>query len=117
MKSILINPFDRTIKVVDYDGKLKDMYKLIGCDCVDAPIRFENDDTMFVDDDGLYDSDNSKGSIIMKGWNYPIVGKVLVCGCNEEGESVDVKTPIEFFEREIKWVDELATTRWMNQFN
>jgi len=117
MKSILINPFDRTIKTVEYNGGLDEMYRLMGCGTISAPIEFDNLDTMFADDEGLFNPENSKGSIIMKGWSYPIVGKVLVCGCNDEGESVDVKTPIEFFEKEIKWVDELSTTRWMNQFN
>lgn len=117
MKAYLINPFEKTVTVVDYNGKLEQLYELMGCTMVSAPVEFDNMDTMFADDEGLFNPENSKGSFMMKDWSYPIVGKILVVGCDEEGNSVDVKTPIEFFEKEAIWVDEIKTTQWMNQYN
>jgi hypothetical protein len=114
MKAYLINPFERTVTIVEYDGELDNLRELIGCQWITAPIIFENEDTMYCDDEGMYNQDNKKGSFMMKGWSYPIVGKILVVGANEMGESVDVKTPIKFFEEGAIWVDEYHTTQWIN---
>ena len=114
-KAYLIDPEKKTIEAVELDGDLKSIYKLLDCDMIAAPIEFDNKDTMFVDDEGLFKE--QKGAIKMKDWSYPIVGKVMIIGCDDEGESVDVKTPIEFFQKEIIWVNEADTKRWQDQFN
>lgn len=116
MKAYLIDSVEKTVKEVEYNGGLEEMYKLMGCSMVSAPIVYSNEDTMFADDEGLYNPDNVKGSFKMKNWSYPIVGKVLVVGANEMGESVDVKTPIEYFTNGIIWIGEKETREHMDRF-
>ena len=111
MKAYLIDSVEKTVKEVNYDGTLDGMYKLMDCSMVSAPIIYPNEDTMFADDEGLFNPENTKGSFKMKNWSYPIVGKVLVVGADRNGKSTDVKTPINYFTDNITWVGEEETKR------
>jgi hypothetical protein len=113
-KCILIDSEKKTITSVEINGSLESIYKLLDCSTIAAPIEFENRDTMYVDDEGLYKKQT--GGIMMRKWSYPIVGKVMIIGCDDEGESVDVKTPIEFFQKEIIWINESNIKRYQEEF-
>lgn len=92
------------MEYVEIGDSLDDIYQSIGngCDTFACPIMFKNHDTMYVDDNGLYS--NTEG-IIMDGWDYPILGNVLIMGTDiETGDSVDVKTTIEELRGKIKFV-------------
>ncbi len=57
MRAILIDAKNQTIKEVETKGDLQDMYKLIDCRLVDTVYGLD-DHVIFVDDEGLYNSDN-----------------------------------------------------------
>ena len=54
MKAILINPEDQTIKEIDIKKGINAMYKAIDCDGFAAPVTYDNGDTMYCDDEGLF---------------------------------------------------------------
>lgn len=102
--AILVDSAKQTIKCVTIDT-YKDIYKHIGneCECFDVPVEFENNDALYCDDEGLYHP--FQGGIIMRGWDRPIVGNVLIIGTDEEGESVDCKSDIFAIEKNIKFLN------------
>ena len=54
MRAILINPEDKTVTEVDYDGDYKSIYKLIGCSTFDVVRTSTSNDGIYIDDEGLY---------------------------------------------------------------
>lgn len=86
MKSILIDPFAKTVTEVEHDGTLDAIYAAIGADCVCTVRLDEEGDAVFLDDDGLF----KRGQEFFAIGNYPhpLAGKGLVLGCDAEGESV-----------------------------
>jgi hypothetical protein len=115
MRAILINPEEKKVSEIQIGNDYKEIYKVIDCELFTCPITYENGDTMYCDDEGLFKE--QKGGIIMRGWSYPILGKILILGCDEEtGDSQDVKSSIDFFEKQIMWLSEEQTNNYKSNF-
>ena len=93
MFGYLINPNDRTVKAVEYSGDYKDIYKLIDdstFECADIDFDPETNTrvTIFVDGEGLLNINPDDMFFLHAGTIYPLKGKGLILGCDENGESV-----------------------------
>lgn len=110
MKAYLIDPNTRTIKEVEYSGNYKDIYKLCDYTCFTTVQIDDNEDTLFVDDEGL------KGSVYqfigVKGFGQPIAGKGLLLGTTEDGNSVSPKMSLEDLKSRIYWIERLTSQTW-----
>jgi hypothetical protein len=96
MKAIFIDSKNKSVSYIDIpEGKnhLAEMRKKINCECFCAAGVFKNNDTVYVDDEGLI---NGTGDffILHSLRGEPLAGNALIIGCNEEGDSVDCKTDI-----------------------
>jgi hypothetical protein len=93
-KAIKIDVQTKSIYLVELSDDYNDIYTKIGNGCTTfaVPITFDNQDSIFCDDEALLRPDDIKGGFIFKGWNYPIIGNAIILGCDEEGESVDAMT-------------------------
>ena len=95
MKAILINPKLRKIKEVEYSGNYQDIQKLTECSTLTAIYPFDNEDTIYLDDEGLLKESNYCFTFKYdNGYVQPLMGNALIIGANEEGESISYKTPI-----------------------
>ena len=89
MKAFKIDSANQTVTEVDVDEKnvLADLYKHVGCEMVEIACRIDDDNEIYVDEEGLL----KNGPIIgfsYKGAHQPFAGNGLVLGCNDEtGES------------------------------
>jgi hypothetical protein len=110
-KSLKINSLERKIEVIEINH-YKEIYAHIGKDCelFACPVTFDNNDGIFVDDDGLHHE--FEAGFIMDDWAYPIVGNAVIQGCDEDGESCDVKTTIAELEELITWVSKEDCEKW-----
>lgn len=99
MKAILINPFDQSIKEVDYTGDFRQIYTLIDASVFDVA-RISRRDGIFVDDNGLF---NASHFFEHADYHSPLAGKGLIVGCDEQGESVDCETSVEEVKSKIKF--------------
>ncbi len=90
MRAILIDPSNKTITEVDYNGDYQHIYALIGANCFDC-VRIGDDEehTIYVDDEGLYNGKVQTGMFRYAGENPAyLAGKGLILATDEEGESV-----------------------------
>lgn len=115
MKAILINPETQTISEIRIRKGYKAIQKAIDCETIDAPVAFDNEDTLYCDDEGLFKP--QKGGIIAKDWAIPILGKVLILGSDHKGNSVDVRGTIETYKDMFKWVSETDAETYRSKFN
>jgi len=105
MRAILIDPFTQTIEEVDYSGDYKDIYGLIQCDLFTTVyLPNTSDDTLFVDDEGLY-VENQKFFKI-SGFHQPLAGCGLLLGTDKEGESTDCMSTVEEVKAIVTWEKE-----------
>lgn len=112
-KAFKINVENRKIEEITISS-FTDISKEIGngCGLITAPIIFDNEDTIYVDDEGMFN--DYGGGFMMEDWAYPLVGNGVLLGSNEEGDSVDVKTTKEELEKMIKWVSLEDTQKWVD---
>ena len=102
MRAILIDPFTQTIEEVDYSGDYKDIYSLIECDLFTTVyLPNTSDDTLFVDDEGLYVENQRFFKI--EGYEQPLAGRGLLLGTDEEGESIDCMSTVEEVKAIVSW--------------
>ena len=106
MKAYLIDPINKIVSVVDYNGDYQTINKLINSQRgFDAVYGFRNEDTLYVDDEGLLRKENYCFEFTYdNGHVAPLMGKALVLGTDAEGESVAVKSSLEEVESKIRWV-------------
>lgn len=115
MRALLIDPVAQTVTEIQVGEGIDEIYKAIECDTFSCPIVYENNDTLYCDDEGLFKE--QKGGVLMTDWQYPVLGKMLVLGCDvESGASEDAKSDVEFFTSQIKWLDEVRAKIWQSQF-
>lgn len=113
-KALLIDVINRTVTSVDVDH-YSEIYNYIGNDChtFACPVVFDNEDTIFTDDEGLLKEVH--GAFMMEGWNYPLVGNAIIMGSDEEGESTHAKSDPKEIESKIVWLDKEQAERWQTQ--
>ena len=104
MKSILIDPFTRTISEVEYSGNYQQIYDLIDCECYDCARINKHGDAIFVDDEGLI-SEKEQKFFLHEDYPQPLAGKGLVLGCRaSDGETIAPTTTIGEVASKVKWV-------------
>ena len=99
MKAILINPELEYIHLIDFDGDYKSIYKLLDCRMFECVYPFKNEDTIFIDEEGLLKDSNYAFTIKSDmhldrfgAKTMTLMGKALILGSDDQGESVDCKT-------------------------
>lgn len=104
MRAILIDPFERTITEVDYNGDFHQIYNLIDAQTFDAARVNDVGDAIFVDDEGLI-SGKVQAFFGFRGYPQPLAGKGLLLGCTlENGESADTTYTIEEAHEHVVWL-------------
>jgi hypothetical protein len=98
----LIDPFERKITSIRWDGDWKSIAKMLDCDLFDVARFHENGDCVFVDDEGSFRDDQQYFRI--KGYAVPIAGKGLVLGTEGTGESVAPIITVEELAASVKWM-------------
>lgn len=113
MQAILIDPRDKTIAMTEYDAKPGEIVEVLG-DSVryfDVVNLYKNRDAAFVDDEGLYADDQFFW--MHRNYPVPLAGRGILLGCDEEGETVEVKTAIEQVQHDVKFLGTLFEVKMM----
>lgn len=92
IRAIRIDPYARTVTEVLISGNGDSFRHEIGCHCFTLASIFENEDSLFVDDEGLFKSPDA--FFLIKEYPAPLAGIGLLVGSDSEGNSVSAKTPL-----------------------
>jgi hypothetical protein len=113
-KALKINSLEKKIEIIEINH-YKEIYNHIGnnCQLFACPITFDNNDGLLIDDERLYHE--FEAGFIMDDWAYPVVGNAVIQGCDEDGETCDVKTTVEELTKLIKWVSKEDCEKWQQK--
>ena len=104
---ILIDPDTRTITEVAVKGNYKVIYPLIDASTFTvAPVILDDEyttDGIYVDDNGLFTPDKRVWESDL--YPEPLVGKGLIMGTDDEGESITPNIDIETVRRSVRWTN------------
>lgn len=96
MQAFLIDPYKETISEFNYTGNFEDINKAIESRCFTVVNLDQKGNGMFVDDEGLLRGNLSLEKFIkISSYPDPLVGKGLVLGCDDMGESTDTTLTID----------------------
>jgi len=115
-KAIKIDVEKQTLEYITIEDGLNPIYDAIGneCSCFCCPVSFDNEDTIYADDEILLDTDKIKGGFIMEDWQVPLCGNAIILGTDMEGDSVDVKSDIELLKKQIHFISEFKAKSYAN---
>lgn len=109
-KAILINPFNKTIEMVDYDfgGSYLQISHLIGTEeCVKplfCAVDIDETNTVYIDDEGLYR--DTQAYFMWEGYHQPLQGKGLILGTDyDSGESIPTTLSLDEVKEKISFHD------------
>ena len=87
MKAFLIDPAARTVTSYDFCGHQDDIAKAIECSDVHS-IRVTSNETLYVDDNGLFNDEKLDHPWELVGYDSPLVGKGLLLGNDKLGQLI-----------------------------
>jgi hypothetical protein len=106
IKAILIDPEHKRIKEVQIERGLKGLYDILDCSMVEIPVHYDNGDAMYSNEEAWLEVD-PKDQIFgfeFPDWDYPILGKSLIVGTDDEGQDINCRSTIDDF-KDIIWRD------------
>ena len=110
MKALLINSKTCSVTQIEIGEHFTEISKAIDCDVFAAPHTLENNDTLYVDDEGLLK--NPENFFLLDSYPQPIAGNGLILGCDHEGESIDAKTSLIELANRVKFMDINEAYNW-----
>ena len=100
---LLINPYDKTVSPVYYDGELSSLYAMLQCSTVSVvPCGSRYD--LFVDDEGLFKPDQ-KFFLCGDFPHQPLAGMALAVSVDEHGNTVPPRITLDELEARILFAD------------
>jgi hypothetical protein len=114
MRAILIDPINETVIEVPYTGDYKQIYALLGIELfTTVELGGDNQETLFVDDEGLLHGETHFFSLVGSDWKYaqPLAGRGLILGANDEGESVATDLTVEQVRQNVSFA-QLKVAGW-----
>ena len=93
MKAILLDPNKATVQSIDIDGSIDSICKAIKCRYFTVACDLPNGDTIYVDDEGLYNSDTDFFNI-SHGFQ-PYAGRAVILNTDTDGNTRAVKSTVE----------------------
>jgi hypothetical protein len=114
MRAIKIDVVKQEVYYIDLKKDYRDIYEQIGNGCTTfcVPVSFDNNDSLFADDESLLRENDIVGGFYFMEWNTPIVGNAIIVGCDEEGESVDCLSELEEIKIQTRFLDTDICKRW-----
>ncbi len=107
MKAIYIDPTTRTIKEIECNGDIHEMYRIMQVDLVTV-VHVTAKDDLWLDDEGLLkteDQDYFLWSDERSEGLFVFAGKGLILGSTPQGETTDCKIGVEDVEHRLCWMD------------
>lgn len=103
MKAFLIDPQSQTVTEVECTIELREIYHLLDCRCFTTAAPSKNGDVLYCDDELLY-SAREPFAFFYSYYAWPIKGKALVVGTDDEGKTGSPRTSIEEVCGCIRWL-------------
>lgn len=108
LKAILIDVYSETIKEVEVikcnGNHLDSINEHIGCSYFTC-VRIDNQNSIFVDDEGFLRLNQSSKFFIYDGYPQPLTGNGLIIGNNSQGDSIDTTLSIEEISKKITFLN------------
>jgi len=90
VQGFLINPKEHLITEIETDGELHSLYKLLDCHLIDIVVLNDEEDVLYLDDDGL--SRSPTNYFRFGTFPNPLAGKGVILGTDIEGEAISPRT-------------------------
>ena len=87
---------------------IDDIYNQLACDIFTCPMTLDNNDTLFVDDEGLFiDPSALLGAFYIDGYpSQPLFGHGLIVGIDDEGETDEVLSTVEEIKKKVTFLND-----------
>ena len=92
-------------------NKIDDIYAQLACDIFTCPLIFDNNDALYVDDEGLFvEPSTLLGAFYIDGFpSQPLFGHGLIVGTDDNGETDEVLSTVESIKKKVTFLnDEVA---------
>jgi len=103
-RAYLVDPTTKLISQV-FIKDYMDIQRHIGCDMFTMACRLDNDDVLYVDDNGLIDNKTQDYFAMLDVYQAPLAGRGLLVGSDAQGGDADARTNILDLAMMVKWAE------------
>lgn len=107
MKAIYINAIDKTVTEIEIEKGINPIYSKLECDIFECPMQRENNDFLYVDEEGMLKPERNFGFIFGEYPQQPLFGHGLLIGTDEFGNSIDCESKTEDVKKIIGFFNNL----------
>jgi hypothetical protein len=108
MRAILIDPIERKVTEIEIEGKdYREFYPILGCELYSAGLRFDNEDMMLIDDEGLFKNPD-RFFVLAEDYPRPIAGRAIIVGTDDSGDTAPCQLTLEHIAKQVQWVDRVG---------
>jgi hypothetical protein len=105
IKALLIDPYLRTIQLIEFEPTLQEFYRHLDCRCI-AGFTDSSGASFTYDDEYLITKGRELAYCIMTDWDYPMGGKLIATGePDDEGECTSItQAQVQDICQRLNWV-------------
>lgn len=110
MRSIIINPEDRTITETEIDGSLKSLQQIVG-GLIDAVYDgLDDNHHCYVNDEGLLG--NPQHFFLFRDGHQPLAGNGVILSSTADGGSAPCTLSLDWVKGRVIFMDLIAARQW-----
>ena len=110
MRTIIINPENRTITETDVDGSLKALQQIVGG--LIEPVCQGRDDNhhCYINEEGLLD--DPQYFFMFKDGHQPLAGNGIILSSTEDGDEAPCTLSLDWVKERVSFMDLHAARQW-----
>jgi uncharacterized protein DUF3846 len=113
MRTIIINPKDRTITETDVDGSLKALQQIVGGLIEPVCQGLDDNHHCYVNEEGLLD--NPQYFFMFKDGHQPLAGNGIILSSTEGGDEAPCASSLDWAKANVTFMDLKAARKWADE--
>lgn len=114
MKAIFIDVEHEQVYLLNIKEGIEAIYNAIGCTTFTVATVLENEDAIYVDDEGILTLSSESKFFFFEGAYQPFIGNGLIVGTDDEGGSVDAKSSVTSIKKKVTFLTLNQARKYFN---
>lgn len=110
MRTIIINPKDRTITETDTDGSLEALQRIVGGSIELVYQGLDDNHHCYVNEEGLLD--NPRYFFMFRDGHQPLAGNGIILSSTEDGDEAACTLSLDWVTQSASFMDLAAARQW-----
>jgi hypothetical protein len=107
IRAIKIDVIKKDVYEVEIPKGLNGIYEQLDCELITLPVILENEDGLYIDDEGLLrEPEDQYGAFMFSDYpSQPLFGHGLIIGCDDTGDQANALSTVENIKSKVTFLN------------